>query len=132
MEVVFADAFFYIAWLNVYDAAHQQATAIGLQKGRRIITTDYVLLEVADALADTRLRAAVVPFMEFIRHSHTTSIVPASQELLDAGLILYANRPDKKWSLTDCISFMVMWDRNLTEALTHDHHFKQAGFRVLL
>jgi len=48
------------------------------------------------------------------------------------GLELYARRPDKSWSLTDCISFVVMTDRGLTEALTGDHHFEQAGFRALL
>jgi len=132
MEVVFGDAFFYIAWINDRDVAHRQAIAMGAQEGLRIVTTDYVLLEVADALAQTKLRAAVLPFMEFIRHSHNASIVPASQELLDDGLKLYANRYDKGWSLTDCISFVVMRDRNLTDALTHDHHFKQAGFRILL
>jgi len=132
MEVVFGDAFFFIAWLNVRDTAHQQAFAMGSQKGRQIITTDYVLLEVADALAETKLRNAVIPFIELLRHSHTVSIVPASQDWLDAGLKLYATRYDKGWSLTDCISFQVMRDFNLTDALTHDHHFKQAGFHILL
>ena len=131
MEIVFADAFYYIAWLNDRDVAYPQARAMG-KHTKQIITTDYVLLEVADALAETRLRADVVPFIESLRHLHTTLIVPASQDLLNNGLKLYANRLDKGWSLTDCISFVVMRNLNLTVALTHDHHFKQAGFRTLL
>jgi predicted nucleic acid-binding protein len=58
--------------------------------------------------------------------------VPATTDLLDAGLALHAARPDKGWSLTDCVSFHVMHDRGLTRALAYDHHFAQAGFEPLL
>jgi hypothetical protein len=51
---------------------------------------------------------------------------------MDRGLALYAARPDKEWSLTDCVSFLVMQDHGVTEALTADHHFEQAGFVALL
>ena len=50
----------------------------------------------------------------------------------ERGLALYRARPDKAWSLIDCISFMVMTERGITEALTGDHHFEQAGFRAPL
>ena len=60
------------------------------------------------------------------------TIVPLSSELLDAGLRLIANRPDKDWSLTDCISFVVMTRYEIQEALTGDQHFEQAGFKALL
>ena len=132
LEVVFGDAFYFIACINDRDAAHQRVFAVSSQEGLRIVTTDYVLLEVADALAGTRLRAAVLPFVESLRYSHMASIVPASQELLDDGMRLYANRYDKGWSLTDCISFVVMRSRGITEALTADRHFEQAGFMALL
>ena len=56
----------------------------------------------------------------------------ASPRLFAAGLDLYRNRPDKAWSLTDCISFVVMRERSITEALAYDRHFEQAGFRALL
>ena len=59
-------------------------------------------------------------------------VVPAETDLFRRGLDLYHNRPDKEWSLTDSISFVVMKDRGLTEALTGDHHFEQAGFVALL
>ena len=45
---------------------------------------------------------------------------------------LYASRPDKEWSLTDCASFNLMRERGVSEALAHDHHFEQAGFVALL
>jgi predicted nucleic acid-binding protein len=60
------------------------------------------------------------------------TIVEANRAIYDAGLNLYAQRPDKDWSLTDCISFVVMKRLRLTEALTADKHFEQAGFKVLL
>ncbi len=59
-------------------------------------------------------------------------IVRASDELFKAGVAFYAMRPNKDWSLTDCISFHVMRDRGIREALTGDHHFEQAGFKTLL
>ena len=60
------------------------------------------------------------------------TIVPPAQDLFDEGIELYAQCPDKDWSLIDCISFVVMREYNLTDALTADRHFEQAGFRVLL
>jgi len=62
----------------------------------------------------------------------TTLIVPVSHELYGAGLELYRSRPDKRWSLTDCISFVIMQRRGLTDALAADSDFVQAGFRALL
>jgi predicted nucleic acid-binding protein len=59
-------------------------------------------------------------------------IVETSGKLFRTGVAFYSRRPDKDWSLTDCISFVVMRDRGITEALTGDHHFEQAGFKALL
>jgi hypothetical protein len=59
-------------------------------------------------------------------------VVPSSRDLFDRAMGLYRSRPDKDWSLTDCVSFVVMRERGITEALTGDHHFEQAGFRALL
>jgi predicted nucleic acid-binding protein len=56
----------------------------------------------------------------------------ADEELSGRGFDLYAARLDKQWSLTDCVSFEVMRDMRLTDALASDHHFEQAGFRALL
>jgi predicted nucleic acid-binding protein len=56
----------------------------------------------------------------------------ASADLFEKGLQLHAQRPDKEWSLTDCISFVILWDRHIAKALTHDHHYEQAGLEALL
>jgi uncharacterized protein len=64
-------------------------------------------------------------------HRNAT-IVPPTQTLFEQGIAYYAARADKDWSLTDCISFIVMAEQQITEALTGDHHFEQAGFRALL
>ncbi len=73
-----------------------------------------------------------VDFDRALRSDPTVTIIPSSTELFAAGVELYATRPDKEWSLTDCISFVVMEREGLTDALTGDRHFEQAGFKVLL
>jgi uncharacterized protein len=67
-----------------------------------------------------------------MRNDPDTIIVPAASDLLQQGFDLFSRRPDKEWSLTDCISFVVMEDYGLSEALTSDSHFEQAGFKKLL
>ena len=62
----------------------------------------------------------------------TAIVVAPDVRLYDAGLRLYADRLDKNWSVTDCISFLAMRERRIVEALTTDHHFEQAGFVALL
>ena len=76
-------------------------------------------------------REICTAFIERLRSVHDVRIVPASEHLLWRGFELYQNRRDKAWSLTDCISFVVMADEGLTEALTGDRHFEQAGFAAL-
>ena len=73
-----------------------------------------------------------IDFHRALRNDPTVKIVPSSNELFAAGVELYATRSDKEWSLTDCISFVVMEREGLTDALTGDRHFEQAGFKVLL
>ncbi|MFO0968025.1 MAG: hypothetical protein U0793_20915 [Gemmataceae bacterium] len=59
-------------------------------------------------------------------------IVPLSEDLYAEAVTLYRARPDKEWGLTDCVSFVVMTQRRITEALTADEHFEQAGFKAIL
>ncbi len=70
--------------------------------------------------------------VEAIRNDKNIMISPASTALMDRGIALFASRADKEWGLTDCISFVVMQEHNMTDALTADHHLEQAGFRALL
>jgi predicted nucleic acid-binding protein len=131
MAPIFADAYFYLALLNRDDSAHAQAVAISRARSGLVVTTAWVLTEVADALCSPRHRGTFQTLYDSIRVDPYSEIVPPSPELFDRGIDLYSRRPDKAWSLTDCISVVVMTDRGLTEALTGDHHFQQAGFRVL-
>lgn len=89
-------------------------------------------MEVANMLAGTKARRQCAAFLRELSRAPDTRIIPDSEELFQRGLSLYEARTDKGWSLTDCISFLVMSDENLTDALTGDHHFEQAGFTKLL
>ncbi len=132
MKRVFADAFFYIAVLNRHDAAHQRAMNSVAAGAIEVVTTAAVLLEVADAMTAPLWRSKCAEFLEDLPKQDATTIHPLSDALWRRGLDLYRRRPDKDWSLTDCISFVVMEDEGLREALTGDRHFEQAGFVALL
>ncbi len=132
MTTRFADTFYFLALGNPRDAAHARTRAIVASDPGPIVTTAWVLTEVANALSSPPDRRSFLNLLPRLRANASTEIVPPGAELFERGLDLYARRPDKAWSLTDCISFVVMADRGLTEALTGDHHFEQAGFRALL
>jgi predicted nucleic acid-binding protein len=132
MSVVFADSFYFIALSNPSDGHHAAAVGAAESLTSRLLTTHYVLIEVADALSAPRFRADVARFLRHLALDRGTEVIGPDIPLYERGLELYAQRLDKAWSLTDCVSFVVMTERGLTEALTGDHHFEQAGFRPLL
>jgi hypothetical protein len=132
MKVVFADTFNYLAWVNPMDAAHSAARQFASGYRGSIVTTTGVLLEVGDALCRSANRRSFLTVLEEIQDDSTTTLLQIEKGLLNRGIDFYRARPDKDWSLTDCISFVVMAELKLTDALTGDHHFKQAGFRALL
>ena len=97
------------------------------------ITTRWVLTELADGWSKPASRRAVFPQMlADLCASLATMIVPTTDQLWQEGIDLYQRSSDKEWSLTDCISFVVMQREGITEALTGDKHFEQAGFTALL
>jgi predicted nucleic acid-binding protein len=132
MNCVFADSFYFFALLNPKDTAHRRALEFSQQNQGPIVTTAWVLTELADGLAASANRRAFSRVVDRIRANSDNEIVPPTEELLNRGIALYDARPDKQWSLTDCISFVVMQERKLSRALTGDHHFEQAGFEALL
>lgn len=132
MTVQFADTVYYVALLNPRDALHGRALDLSDPPGVSVVTTEYVLLEVATFFAQPAGRDVFVQLVRDLRADPATRIVPATADLFARGFDLFAARPDKSWSLTDCISFVVMADSGLTDALTADHHFAQAGFVPLL
>jgi len=132
MSTVFADAFYFVARLNRHDQHHERVLKFSQGFRARLLTSDWVLMEVADALAASECRGRVREFTLHLRGTAACEIVPASRELLDRALDLYHQHADKPWTLTDCVSFVIMRERNLTDALTGDRHFEQAGFTALL
>ncbi len=129
---VFADTAYFIALLNGDDAAHEPALGFSRRAFHEIVLTEFVLLELADAFSRPPDRADFLIIEEHVRQTPAYRIIPATSDLLQRGRDLFAARPDKVWSLTDCTSFVVMQEHDLTEALTTDHHFTQAGFHALL
>ncbi len=97
-----------------------------------LLTTEFVLTEIANGLAAVKFRQDAGNIIHILQDDDFVQIIPATTELFQQGLSLYENRNDKDWGLTDCISFVVMENQNLSDALTTDKHFQQAGFRALL
>ena len=134
MKYVFADTFYWIALLNPRDDWHQCALNYARQNSNiPLVTTDGVLDEVLN-YASTRgtiMRQKVLALCaQIVREPHMT-IVAYTPELREKGFKLYGQRPDKGYSLTDCISMVVMRQRQINDVLTHDKHFTQEGFRIL-
>jgi uncharacterized protein len=132
MTRVFADTYYFFALINVKDAAHQRALRFSQAHDNPLLTTGWILTELADGLSAVVHRPIFPKILAGLRADPETIIIPPSEMLLSQGIDLYCARPDKDWSLTDCISFVVMQQHGLKEALTADRHFEQAGFQILL
>jgi uncharacterized protein len=135
LSKVFVDTAAWIALFNKRDALHfsaRQTMDTLQQQNIYLLTTDFVLLEVADALCAASMRGLTVDYINRLRLLNSLEIVPVSSALIAQGWQLYQQRLDKSWGLTDCISFMVMAQAKITQAFTSDHHFEQAGFVKLL
>ena len=132
MKSVFADTFHFLALLKADDSHHERALECHRVKGRRIVTTDCVLLEVGDACNHPRHHGDFLALYEALAKDERVEIVRLTPELLERGVGLFRSRADKEWPLTDCISFVVMRDQVLADAFRADHHFEQAGFKALL
>jgi uncharacterized protein len=97
-----------------------------------LVTTEWILTEFGDAYSDPKDRPDFVALCRGLTKNPRVKIVPAGTQLFQRGVDLFEKRPDKNWSLTDCISFVVMQDEGIRDALTGDHDFEQAGFVALL
>ncbi|HQU43116.1 MAG: hypothetical protein B7Z73_04515 [Planctomycetia bacterium 21-64-5] len=132
MSRAFADSYFYLALADPRDSGYVRAQVLSRTWNGAIVTTQWVLMEVGDALCAPRDRPRFLALLGLLAADPNVSIVPAEPSWFERGLDLYRRRPDKEWSLTDCNSFVVMEDEGLREALTADVHFEQAGFIALL
>ncbi len=131
MSRVFADTFYFLALLNKNDDAHSNAVEYAAIVDE-LVTTEWVLTELADGLASSRHRGMFSQTRQELLTDKNVRVVPLDMDLHREGIQLYSSRPDKKWTLTDCISFVVMERESISEALTGDNHFEQAGFVSLL
>ena len=132
MKPAFADTSYYLALVNPTDPAHGVAVDLAENFLGRIYITDAILIELGSALSRGSDRPVYLELLARLQSDQATTLIPASEALFRQGVALFAKRPDKEWSLVDCISIVIMKQRRLKEALTTDHHFVQAGFRALL
>ncbi len=132
MKPVFADTSYYLALVNPNDPRHELAMERGDSVLGRMFVTEHVLVELGSALSHGSDRFVFLQLLQELQSDNSIIIIPASDALFHEGVALFADRRDKDWSLVDCISFVVMKQRRLNEALTTDRHFVQAGFRALL
>lgn len=132
MTLLFADTSYFLALLIPDDINHERALHWSNGHVAHLVTSEYVLLEVGNHLSPVSTRLLMVPFTRALRNDRRATIVPGSRQLFDKALELYYSRADKRWSLIDCSSFVIMKKRRIIDALTADRHFEQAGFRPLL
>ena len=135
LDPAFLDTAYVYALVNTRDEWHNDALRWQEKlesERRRIVTSELVLIESADGLASVRFRTQAVQIIAALQSSPYVEIIAMSSALFADAFSLYRQRSDKNWGLTDCVSFVVMRDRGLVEALTADDHFEQAGFRQLL
>jgi len=135
MPTVLVDTAAWIALVNTRDELHNRAEQTMADLRRRnvaLITTEFVLLEVSNALCTSAWREKGVKLIDGLRSLANLQIVAADTTLLAEGWQVYRSRLDKEWSLTDCTSIIVLQRERIDQVFTSDHHFEQAGFLELL
>ena len=129
MKPVFADTSYYQALISDRDECHDDALLLAATVQSPICTTEWVLAELLNSSSRGKyVRRAAIALVADIYSTPGVSIIPASSQDFPRGFDFFRQRPDKAWSLVDCISFQFMWDRGITHALAFDDHFWQAGF----
>jgi uncharacterized protein len=134
MTALFADTFYWIALADFTDSTHERALALTAERATSaIVTTDEVLSEYLTffSAAPALMRREVAASVQGILANPIIQVIPQSRASFLAGLDLYIQRPDKGYSLTDCISMQTMRREGLIDVLTNDRHFEQEGFRAL-
>ena len=129
---IFIDTAYILALVNTADQYHHRAKAAAAAVPPPFVTTEAVLVEIGNALSKARWCHLGIDTLHDLRTDPDIEVVPVDATLFDRALALYSSRIDKEWGLTDCISFVVMQERNLIQALTTDHDFVQAGFQNAL
>lgn len=134
MPQVFANTFYWIALLNPADKWHQSARTFSqVNPEVSVVTTDALWTEVLNYFSEAgpKMREAAAALCDQTMAHARATVLAQTREVFVRGFDLYKNRPDKSYSLTDCISMVEMRGRSIREVLTHDHHFAQEGFDPL-
>ncbi len=118
MKTVFADTYYFIALLNPKDPAHLRANDFSRISRAQLLTTTWVFTELADGLSRSPDRHLFRMVWDDFEHDPRSRLVWPDESLYRRAADLYDSRPDKQWSLTDCISFVVMQEQGLSEALS--------------
>ena len=128
---MFGDSSYWIALFDKRDPLANVANNVTtvLPSHTRIVTSDFVVIEVLNALS--RLSIEIKHAALSVFQSSLVEVVPFGKDLYEKAITQYV-RPDKEWSIVDCTSFVIMHSRNIRDALTYDKHFEQAGFNALL
>ena len=132
---LFLDTSFSIGLVSPRDQIHEKAISWSEKIENlkiTIVTTQAVFLEIGNALSKSAFRQVGIGLLENLADDPDTTIVSLTDEIYNKAFELFRSRPDKEWGLVDCISFVVMRERNIEAALTADEHYIQAGFRALL
>ncbi len=127
---LFVDTGYVIALINENDQHHQEALALADKyENAKFITTDAILLEIGNALSRIA-REEAIAIIHYFQTTPEATVISLTSELMTKALNLYTRHKDKTWGLVDCVSFVVMQDRNISIALAFDRHFTQAGFTL--
>lgn len=132
MRKYFVDTWFLVALFDAADSDHHRAVRINRALGNApLVTHDGVLTEFLAFICDEgeRVRHRGVRVVRDALRERT--VVPQDRALFLRAVQLYEDRHDKEYSLTDCMSMIVMRDRGITHVLTNDHHFTQEGFTIV-
>lgn len=134
MKIIFADSFYWIALLSPKDTWHSRVIKWSQSyPDVSLVITDGIIDEIFAHFSKQGdiLRGKVIELYQNILDEPNIQLIAYNQELRQAGIELYKKRPDKGYSLTDCISMVVMKKLNISEVLTNDKHFSQEGFTIL-
>lgn len=135
MQRIFVDTAALVALGNKRDNWHEQAVLISRQLtliGCQFVTTEAVLLEVGNTFSQARFKSVALRLIDTARRSPRWQCFPVDLALLNDGLALFQSMSDKDWSLTDCLSIVVARQQSIDQIFTTDHHFTQAGLKILL
>ena len=124
MSDVFADTYYFIALVGPDGVERQRAVAATVNRAGRLITTAWIMTGLANFLHRVADRPAFLRIYHTLLNDGDVVILEPEPRLFQKGIALYENRPDKEWSLTDCISFIAMEEMGIDDALTGDHHFE--------